>query len=97
MDRVDWDHIRRHKYATVSPPSDWPRGIRPISLEGTGLLGIDARGRLYWDGEYIRTDVVLSRWQNFGAAVVVFSSFLSAMAAIALVVIELLRLPPSAP
>ena len=48
------------------PPADWPKGIRPISLEGTSLFGLDPKGRLYWDGEEIvvTRKLELTPWQQ---------------------------------
>jgi len=36
-----WEDIRSFRYSTMDPPPDWPSGVRPISNEGLGLLGID--------------------------------------------------------
>ena len=52
----DWQAIRAHRFAPDAPPPEWPHGVRPISLTGTCLLGIDERtGRLYWDGHELAT------------------------------------------
>jgi hypothetical protein len=47
-----WEDIRSFRYSTMDPPPDWPSGVRPISQEGLGLLGIDpGNNKLYWDGK----------------------------------------------
>lgn len=68
----DWEAMRRAARAGVAAP-DWPAQVRQISLEGLGLLGIDAAQRLYWDGKRIevRRRLALSRWQKLGAFLVV--------------------------
>jgi hypothetical protein len=48
-------------------PSRWPKQVRPIVLEETEGLGIDADGRLYWNGrsvEIITQRLVLTRAQT---------------------------------
>jgi hypothetical protein len=38
----------------MTPPAEWPDSVRPISIEGVSLLGIDpATNQLYWDGEQV--------------------------------------------
>jgi hypothetical protein len=38
----------------MTPPPEWPPGVRPVSMEGVSLLGIDpATNRLYWDGKQV--------------------------------------------
>ena len=34
-------------------PAHWPKGVRPISLEGLSYLGVASDGYLYWDGRPI--------------------------------------------
>jgi hypothetical protein len=72
MVNVDWDKIQRHKWAQAKPPSHWPPGVRPISLEGTGLFGIhEATGHLYWDGAEIEIRQTISlRWYELALATV---------------------------
>jgi hypothetical protein len=53
---IDWAHIRAHRISTEPVPTDWPEGIRAISVEGLSLFGIkETTGQLYWDGKQIRT------------------------------------------
>lgn len=51
----EWADLRARKYSKVAPPPDWPEGVRPISVEGVGLFGIDTDGQLYWDGKRVET------------------------------------------
>ncbi len=75
MTQVDWDNIRRHKWAPGTPPSDWPQDVRPISLEGLSLFGMTPNdGKLYWDGKEV---VVRSRFRLRGIEL-----FLAAIATI---------------
>jgi hypothetical protein len=49
-----WHEIRGVRYSPMTPPADWPDGVRPISIEGVSLLGIDpATNQLYWDGKQV--------------------------------------------
>ncbi len=51
---MDWDHIRKKRFANDQPPSDWPEGVRGISLEGLNLLGVDEKyNKLHWDGKEV--------------------------------------------
>jgi hypothetical protein len=55
--------------------SKWPQSVRPISLSETGGLGIDADGRLHWDGkpiEIIGRRLDLTNFQLFLAVIVAF-------------------------
>jgi hypothetical protein len=36
-----WQEIRAVRYSTMTPPPEWPSNVRPISMEGVSLLGID--------------------------------------------------------
>ena len=63
---IDWHHIRTHRYSPMTPPPDWPSAVRPLSIEGVSLLGIDpATNKLYWDGKQIavRDRVRLGLWE----------------------------------
>jgi hypothetical protein len=50
---TDWNRIRAHRFAPDAPPSDWPSNVRPISIDGVGLFGIDHTNKLYWDGKEV--------------------------------------------
>jgi hypothetical protein len=67
---IDWKRVRNHRWADTSGPPEWPTGVRPISMEGASLLGIDPNNRLYWDGEplVIERQITLTRTQMFLAA-----------------------------
>jgi hypothetical protein len=43
------EQLRRIPLQTIDP-SKWPGNIRPIAIAETGGLGIDADGRLHWNG-----------------------------------------------
>ena len=36
-------------------PEHWPDGVRMMSVEGTAMLGVDEKGRLYLDGDRLYT------------------------------------------
>lgn len=63
---IDWTRIRATAYATAEPPGNWPKHVRPISLNGLNLLGIGEDDRLYWDGKEIqmRRRLRLTWWQG---------------------------------
>ena len=54
---------------------NWPEGVRPIPPDGMDRVGIDAEGRLHWDGKpmEIRKRVSLTFLQAIGAVVIVLS------------------------
>jgi hypothetical protein len=52
---IDWTHIRAQKISDEPVPTDWPDGVRAISVKGLSLFGIkEATGQLYWDGRQVR-------------------------------------------
>jgi hypothetical protein len=75
---------RKHSaQSTADTPQHWPTGVRPVSVEGLGLLGVSEDGRLYWDGipvEVART-FTLSWWQRLAAILVSLSAVIAAGAA----------------
>jgi hypothetical protein len=74
----EWDDIRTHRYSTMAPPPEWPAGVRPISIEGVTLIGIDpATNKLFWDGKevVVRDRVRLGGWTNFLAILVAVGTF----------------------
>ena len=77
---IDWREIRKFAKSTEKPPPEWPDYVTPISLEGLGLLGLDSKHRLYWDGEpvEVRKTVVLTWWQNGLAIAVALSTVVAA-------------------
>lgn len=74
-DVVDWDEIRRHKFATVETPPEWPRDVHAVSFNGISLLGIDNGNNLYWDGKRLQHVTRLGRverglaWAVAGATI----------------------------
>jgi hypothetical protein len=73
-----WDEIRAVRYSTMSPPPEWPSGVRPISIDGVTLFGIDpATNKLYWDGREIvvRDRLRLGGRENFLAILVATGAF----------------------
>jgi hypothetical protein len=73
-----WDEIRGVRYSPLTPPPEWPSNVRPISMEGVSLLGIDpATNKLYWDGKEIvvRDRLRLGGWANFLAILVAIGAF----------------------
>jgi hypothetical protein len=65
----------------------WPPGVREIAMEEQDCLGIDRYGNLYWDGRPIEVRyfwLLLTRWQQVGAVIVVVSALLGAISAVTL-------------
>jgi hypothetical protein len=63
--------------------SKWPKKVRPIAIEETDGLGIDADGRLYWNGkpvEIIRQRLDLTGWQMAVAVLVMIFTGAAAIA-----------------
>jgi len=69
-DQLDWNLIRRFRFADASTPPEWPQGVRAISLEGLQLLGLDNEGRLFWDGKQLQTVTRLGLFERALAALV---------------------------
>lgn len=69
------------------PPnlSTWPKGIRSISLEEAGALGVDAKGELYWQGKpvEIRRPLDLTVGQFWLAVIVAVATAFAAVGAVA--------------
>jgi hypothetical protein len=73
-----WDEIRAVRYSTVAPPPGWPDSIRPISIDGVSLFGIDpTSNKLYWDGREIvvRDRVRLASLERILAVFVAIGTF----------------------
>jgi hypothetical protein len=63
---IDWERMRLNKISKEPPPKhwNWPKDVRPISMEGLTLFGIkpDAN-KLYWDGkEVVVRDALHFEW-----------------------------------
>mgnify|MGYP003656109094 CR=1 FL=1 len=78
--KIDWPHLRATRFSDDTPPSDWANGVRPISQNGLGLLGIDDNGALYWDGKKIeiKNTLTLSKIQLGLAIMVAIAASVSA-------------------
>jgi hypothetical protein len=64
----------------------WPAGVRQVALSEVGGLGIDANGRLHWDGkpvEIIGSRIDLTKGQFFLALGVFVFTAIAAIAAVA--------------
>ncbi|ACK82020.1 MAG: hypothetical protein ACAH20_19905 [Methylobacteriaceae bacterium] len=50
----------------------WPAGVRPISIDGLGLMGVSGEGLLHWDGRpvEVRRRLDLSKGERFFAILV---------------------------
>jgi hypothetical protein len=64
----------------------WPPGVREIRVEEADCLGVDRHGNLYWDGKpvevrHIWLSLLLTRWQQVGAVIVVVSALFGALGA----------------
>ncbi len=72
----DWNAIRRLADTRGPTPPEWPKRVRPLSLDGLQLLGIDDSRQLFWDGERVQVErrFVLTFWQKAGAIVVVLGA-----------------------
>jgi hypothetical protein len=73
-----WDEIRAVRYSTMASPPEWPPGVRPISVDGVSLIGLDpATNKLYWDGKevMVRDRLRLGGWANFLAILVAIGTF----------------------
>ena len=38
---------------TRPDPSSWPKHVRMVSMDEMDHLGVDSKGRLYWDGKIV--------------------------------------------
>ncbi len=55
-----------------SDKASWPNGVRPVGLVELNEIGVDDRGRLYWQGKPIevRQRLSLTFWQKAAAFLV---------------------------
>jgi hypothetical protein len=75
-DPAIWEAIRIARWSDLTAPPSWPTGVRPISMKGLGLLGIDERtGKLYWDGAEVATAVGLKKFERGLAIVAIMIAF----------------------
>ncbi len=64
----------------------WPKNVRSIAIDETDGLGVDASGRLYWDGkpvEIIGQRIVLTFAQKIWAVIFAIAGLLAAAGAFA--------------
>ncbi|WP_156937092.1 hypothetical protein [Bradyrhizobium sp. WSM2254] len=66
-------------------PTAWPKGIRSISIDEAGALGVDATGELYWHGKpvEIRRPLDLTVGQFWIAVIVAAATVVAALGAVA--------------
>jgi hypothetical protein len=63
-DERDLTEIRKNAYSTVRPLG-WPPHVRPITMVGLGLFGIDPHtNELFWDGEKLITEKRFSTFER---------------------------------
>lgn len=65
-------------------PEGWPRGVRPISVDGLDHIGVGGDGSLYWDGKpiVVQRELTLRFWQRAGVVLVTGSAVVAAGAAV---------------
>lgn len=49
-DETAWRRLRSRAWSDGHRAPEWPPGVQALSREGLRLLGLDGKGRLYWDG-----------------------------------------------
>lgn len=60
----------------MSGAPHWPDGVKEVTVGEMRRLGVDARGRLYWDGVEIEQRVRLTVMQTLVAGVVTVAAIL---------------------
>ena len=88
---IDWPHIRTFALAKEGGPPSWPEGVRPITMEGLQLFGLDPAYRLYWIGKpvHIERKLTLTWWQVLIAAFAAAGSLASGMSAAVTLLLKL--------
>lgn len=77
---TDWEKLRAHKWSPVPPPPDWPVHVRPISMNGLGLFGIDSKTHsLHFDGDKLVTERRLARFERLCLGIGTASAFVIAL------------------
>ncbi|MDR9783458.1 hypothetical protein [Rhizobium redzepovicii] len=79
VQQIDWEQIRRSKFASVNVPPEWPADVNPVSLNGVSLLGIDANNNLYWDGKRLQLATRLGTVERVLAVLVSIGTVSSAV------------------
>jgi hypothetical protein len=52
-DEAAWRRLRSRAWSDGHRAPEWPPGVHALSREGLRLLGLDDKGRLYWDGRQV--------------------------------------------
>jgi hypothetical protein len=65
--REAWAEKLQEVPPRILEPDDWPKGIRPITLDERGL-GVDRKGTLYWQLKPVAMRVKL-RWFELTLAI----------------------------
>lgn len=62
---AEWERELNEIPLRKTDRSSWPRGIRPISVDEMGSLGIDVDGLIYWNGMpiQVRRKIELRAWE----------------------------------
>lgn len=82
---TEWEQIRTTKFSSESGPPDWPSEVRPVSIDGLALIGINpATNDLYWDGRQVEMRKRLETYERVLATI-------GAISAVALAVVEIGR------
>lgn len=76
---LDWEAIRKDVRSRTAGPAGWPAGVKPITMDGLSLIGIDERNRLYWDGKRIATALKLNRLELLLLSVAAIGALLSGL------------------
>lgn len=83
---MDWSSARKFMFSDECPP-EWPEGVRGISMEGVGFLGVHSEtGELYWDGR----KVMVQRPITLGTFERVLAS-LAAVSGVGVLIVEIGR------
>lgn len=85
--------------STAARPENWPKGVRPISMDGVGHLGVGNDGTLYWDGRPVQVAkrVTLSFWQGLGAVLTVIAALAAGGGAVVSAWVDWTTQPTSGP
>jgi hypothetical protein len=59
---------------------NWPQGVRPMSWDALGRLGVDDTNQIYWDGKRLKTEVKLGWFASIAAVVLALSTVVAAAA-----------------
>lgn len=80
--KIDWARIRETARTNEPAPPHWPPGVRPLSMDGTSLLGVDGAGHLHWDGQpvVVKRTLDLTRGQRVVGSLVALATIVAAIA-----------------